>query len=65
MTSFSKYLTPGTITALLSVAAIIAGAFGKTALQTFLADPNTAQNILVVAGSVGTLISGVLTGVKS
>lgn len=60
----SKYITSGTVTALLSVAAIIAGAFGKGALATFLNDPATAQTLLTLAGSVGTLISGILTGVK-
>lgn len=60
----AKYLTPGTVTALLSVAAIVAGAFGKTALATFLNDPSTTQTLLTLAGAVGTLIAGILNGVK-
>ena len=59
-----KYVTPGTVTAALSVAAIIAGAFGKSALATFLNDPSTAQTILTLAGAVGTLVAGLLNGVK-
>lgn len=58
----SKYLTLGNITAVLSVAAIIAGAFGKSAMQTYLNDPNTAQTILTLAGAVGTLIAGAAKG---
>lgn len=60
---FMKFLTPGTIGAVLSVAAVLAGAFGKEALSTFLADPSTAQNILLVIGSLGTLVSGAMAGV--
>jgi uncharacterized membrane protein len=60
----TKYVTAGTVTALLSVLAIIAGAFGKSALATFLNDPTTSQNVLLIAGSIGTLVSGVLAGVK-
>jgi hypothetical protein len=61
----SKYITLGTITAALSVGAIIAGAFGKTTLQSYLANPETAQTLLTVIGSIGTLIAGLLPGVKS
>jgi uncharacterized membrane protein len=60
----SKYLTPGTVTAFLSIAAIIAGAFGKGALETFLNDPSTAQTVLTLIGSIGTLVAGILAGVK-
>ena len=60
----TKFLTAGTITAGLSVAAILAGAFGYSALQTFLSDPSTAQTVLTVAGAVGTLVAGVLQGIQ-
>lgn len=60
----TKYLTPGTVAALLSVAAIVAGAFGKSALATFLNDPSTTQTVLTLAGAVGTLVAGILNGVK-
>ena len=63
MDSLKKFITPGTITAILSVAAVIAGAFGKSALASFLSDPSTAQNILVTVGAVGTLVAGALAGV--
>jgi hypothetical protein len=60
----SKYLTPGTVTAVLSIAAIVAGAFGKSTLATFLNDPSTAQDVLTLGGAVGTLVAGILNGVK-
>jgi hypothetical protein len=60
----SKYLTAGNITAALSVAAILAGAFGKTALASFLNDPSTTQSILTAIGAIGTLFAGALNGVK-
>lgn len=61
----SKYLTSGNVTAVLSVAAIIAGAFGKSALATFLHDPSTAQTFLSLVGAVGTLVAGAMQGVKA
>lgn len=61
----SKYITPGTVTAVLSIAAIVAGAFGKSALATFLNDPSTTQTILTLAGSIGTLAAGLMNGVKA
>jgi DMSO/TMAO reductase YedYZ heme-binding membrane subunit len=59
-----KFLTPGTITAVLSVAAIMAGAFGYDALAKFLNDPGTITTVLTVVGAAGTLIAGLLDGVK-
>ena len=59
-----KYVTPGTVTAVLSIAAVLAGVFGKSALQHFLDDPATTQMVLVVIGNIGTLVAGVLGGVK-
>lgn len=59
-----KFVTPGTITAILSVAAIIAGAFGKSQLAAFFNDPTTAQGLLTAAGTIGTLVAGLLAGVK-
>jgi len=60
-----KYVTKGTVTAILSVLAIIAGAFGKPALGTFFNDPTTAQAVLTGAGSIGTLVAGAMSGVKA
>lgn len=60
----TKFLTPGTITAGLSVAAILAGAFGYSTLAAFFSDPSTAQTVLTAAGAVGTLVAGVLQGVQ-
>lgn len=59
-----RFVTAGNVTAVLSVLAIIVGAFGKNALANFLNDPSTAQSIMSVIGAVGTLIAGVLPGVK-
>lgn len=59
-----KFLSGGTVTAALSVAAILAGAFGYDALGKFLNDPATATTVLTVVGAVGTLVAGVLEGVK-
>jgi hypothetical protein len=61
----SKYITSGTVTAALSVAAILAGAFGKPALAAFLNDPTTAQITLTAAGAIGTFVAGVLKGVTA
>lgn len=60
----TKYITPATVTAALSIAAILAGAFGQTALQTFLNDPHTAQTVLTILGSVGSLVAAAMPGVK-
>jgi hypothetical protein len=60
----SKYVTKGTVTAVLSVIAIIVGAFGKSGLETFLNDPDTAQTVLTVTGAVGTLVAGILNGIN-
>jgi len=59
-----KYVTPGTVTAVLSIAAVLSGVFGKPALAHFFDDPTTSQAVLVVIGNVGTLVAGLLAGVK-
>lgn len=61
----SKYLTLGNITAAMSVLAILAGAFGKSAMQSFLDDPNTAQTVMTLIGAVLTLVAGAAKGVNS
>lgn len=60
----TKFLTAGTITAALSVAAILAGAFGYDGLSKFFNDPSTAQTVLTAAGAVGTIVAGLLDGIK-
>jgi hypothetical protein len=60
----SKYLTKGNITAVLAVSAIIAGAFGKSALAAFLNNPDTVSTLLTLIGSVGTLVAGAMKGVE-
>lgn len=58
-----KYVTPGTVTAVLSLAAMLAAVFGKPALSTFFNDPTTAQAVIGAVGAVGTLVAGILKGV--
>lgn len=60
-----KYVTSGTVTAVFAIAAVLAGAFGKTGLEHFFEDPSTAQSLLTVIGTVGTLVAGLLNGVKA
>lgn len=60
-----KYITPGTITGLLTVAAAIAGAFGKSELASFLGSEQTSQTIGTVIMGVGALVAGALGGVKA
>lgn len=60
----SRYITPGNVTAALSVLALAAGAFGKGALATFLNDPSTTQTIFTIIGLVGTLFAGAMKGVQ-
>ena len=60
----AKLITPGNVTALLSVLAILAGAFGKKPLEVFLNDPATTQAVMTVIGSLGTLAAGMMKGVK-
>lgn len=59
-----KYLTRGTIAAVLSIAAILAGAFGYDAIGLFLNDPATVTTALTIAGAVGTLYAGITDGLK-
>jgi hypothetical protein len=59
-----KYLTRGTVAAVLSIAAIMAGAFGYDAIGTFLNDPGTITTALTLAGAVGTLYAGIVDGIK-
>jgi hypothetical protein len=60
-----SYITTGSVTAVLSMLAILAGAFGKSHLQAVLQDPTTVQTVLTVAGAIGTLVAGLLPGIKS
>ena len=60
----SKYITTGTVAAVLAICAMISGAFGKNALSAWLDDPSTTQTFLVFFGSVMTLIAGVADGIK-
>jgi hypothetical protein len=59
-----KYLTKGTIAAVLSIVAIMAGAFGYDAIGTFLNDPGTVTTVLTIVGAAGTLYAGITDGIK-
>ncbi|RBP15850.1 hypothetical protein DFR50_107120 [Roseiarcus fermentans] len=59
----NQYLTSGTVAGVLGFSAVLAGVFGKPALQAFLADPNTAATVLQVAGGLAAIIAGGLKGV--
>jgi hypothetical protein len=62
--NMSKFVTPGTIAAVLAVLAVMAGAFGMPGLQHFFQDPATAQTIMTLLGAGMALVAGALTGVK-
>lgn len=61
----SRFITLGNISAVLSVLAIMVGAFGKNTLANWLSDPDTAQTVFTFLGALGTLIAGVSPGMKS
>jgi hypothetical protein len=63
--SISQYVTSGTVAGVLGFAAVVAGGFGKPALQSFLADPNTAATVLQVAGGLAAIAAGALKGVEA
>lgn len=58
-----KFLTPGTLAAVLAIATGMAGAFGQAGLAHFFEDPSTAQNILTMVSSALTLYAGIAKGV--
>lgn len=57
-----KLLTPGFITSLLGVLAVLAGFFGQSALQAFFTDTDTVQSILTIVGSIAALFGGAMPG---
>lgn len=59
-----KYVSTGSVTGILSALALLAGLYGKPALQVFLADPATTQMVLQLLGAVGALVAGFLQGIK-
>lgn len=56
--------TPGVLAAVLTVAALVATALGKTGLATFLGSPEAATAVQGAIASVGALVAGVLGGVN-
>jgi hypothetical protein len=58
---FSKLLTPGTLTGLLSLAAALAAAAGNTGLSSTLSSPNTVTALTSAAGVLA-VIAGYLPG---
>jgi hypothetical protein len=59
-----KFVTPGTIAAVLAIAAGLAGQFGQAGLAHFFADPSTSQSVLTMISSALTLYAGIAVGVK-
>lgn len=60
-----KFVTPGAVTGLLTVAAVAAGIAGKSELAAFLGSPDTANAVVSLVGAVGTLVAGLLPGLKA
>jgi hypothetical protein len=59
----SRFITKGTISAVLSVITLILGSTGHGALATILTDPNTIQNILIMISAGSALYAGAAQGV--
>ena len=59
-----KFVTPGVIAALLTVAALVATSLGKAELAAFIGSPDAATAVQTLVVSVGTLVSGVLKGLE-
>lgn len=61
----NKFITKGTISAVLGVAAFAASVTGKAAFASFLSNPETATLLLQVLGGVLTLYAGATDGIKT
>lgn len=59
----AKYVTRGTVSSALSLAAFGAAVFGKSGLSAFFTNPDTAAAVLSFAGAAGTLYAGIAQGV--
>lgn len=59
----NKYITKGTVSAVLGVGAFAASITGKSALATFLSNPDTGAQLLAVLGGFLTLFAGASAGV--
>jgi hypothetical protein len=57
-------VSPGLISAALTVLAMALSFAGKGQLATFFQSPEAAEAVTLMIGSVGTLISGVLQGIS-
>lgn len=60
-----NYFSPGSVTAVISILALLAGLFGQPVIALILADPATTAAILQVVGLFGSLVAGFLPGVKA
>ncbi|GJD92502.1 MULTISPECIES: hypothetical protein [Methylobacterium] len=60
-----KFVTPGVVAGVLTMAGVLSVAVGKPALGAFLSDPATAATVTAVVSGVGALLAGVLQGVKN
>jgi hypothetical protein len=61
---FKMLASRGVIVALLTVAAVVAGYFGKAELAEYLKSPELADGLVLVIGTVGTIAAGVMQGVR-
>jgi len=60
----NRLTSPGFLTALLTIASVIAGVAGKTQLASFLGSPEAADALITLVGTGGTLAAGILKGVR-
>lgn len=60
----TRFLTGGTVAAGLSLAALAATAVGKPQLGAFLGSGEAANAVQLVVAGVGTLVAGVLGGIR-
>lgn len=60
----TKFVTPGVVAGLFSMAGVLSVALGKPALGAFLGDPATAATVTQVVAGAGALVAGVLQGIK-
>lgn len=57
-------ISSGVVAAILTVAAMGASLAGKSQLAAFLGSPDAATAVTAIVGSVGTIVAGVMQGIK-
>ena len=61
----SKYITHGTVAGVLSFLAVLASAFGKPVLATYLSNPEAVTEILQAFSAFGAVYAGVSKGIEA